>query len=329
MIEVLSNGQLNTIQDGGRTGFLDIGVSACGAMDRLAFDIGNALLGNAKNAAAVEIALFPFRVRFQAETDFAVTGADCDISLDGAPLPSYWMRSAKAGQTLSVGLPRRGARAYLLLAGGIDVPEVLGSRSTDQKNGFGGLSGRGLKRGDYLKLLPAPYSPLSSSYDGFGAWINDLNVVPSSADQILEVRVLPAAEFDSFATASLETFFEIPWSLTPDANRMGYRISGPVLELVKRQELLSHGIVPGTVQVPPSGQPIIQLADANTCGGYPKIATVIEADLWRLGQLQVGQKVRFSRVDCDTGIKTLAKQRGLVESIRRNALHVARHSVDL
>ncbi|WID95221.1 hypothetical protein QO058_20845 [Bosea vestrisii] len=133
MIEVLSTGLLNSVQDQGRMGYLDIGVSTCGPIDRLAYELANALLDNPSNAAAIEVALFPFRIKFHGDANFAVTGAVCDTKLDGMRLPPCWMRSARAGQTLTIGAPRRGARAFLAVGGGFDVPEVLGSRATDQK----------------------------------------------------------------------------------------------------------------------------------------------------------------------------------------------------
>ncbi|WID95220.1 hypothetical protein QO058_20840 [Bosea vestrisii] len=189
-----------------------------------------------------------------------------------------------------------------------------------KKNGFGGLEGRGLKRGDRLSLCQGSAAPLPEAHDGFGAWHDDLDAGFDPPGQPVTVRVVPAAEFDAFTSPSRELFFSNAWTLTPDANRMGYRFSGEKLNLGQPRELLSHGIVPGTVQVPPSGQPIIQLADANTCGGYPKIATVIEADLWRLGQLRVGQALRFALTDIDSGLETLRLQRALTTRIRQAAV---------
>lgn len=296
MIEVLTTGLPNTVQDLGRPGLLGMGVSVGGAMDRVALAAGNALLGNPHGAAGIEVAYFPFRVRFHAATSFAVTGADAGAVLDGVPLPPFWARGAEAGQVLSLSRPLAGTRAYLTLAGGVDVPPVLGSRATDGKTGFGGLGGRGLQRGDRLGLLPATAAPIRGA--GFGAappW-----PLPRSLplpDEPVILRVLPAAEFEAFDAGSLERFRTEGWALTPDANRMGFRLQGPALLRSDPVELLSHGIVPGTVQVPPSGQPIIQMADANTCGGYPKIATVIEADHPLLAQAPTGARLQFVRVD--------------------------------
>lgn len=285
MIEILSTGAPNSVQDPGRFGYLGAGVSQCGAMDRPALLLGNALLGNRENDAGLEIVLFPFKLRFHDQRHFALTGADCRASLDGKLLPPNWVGFASSGQTLVLNRPERGARAYITFAGGVDVPLLMGSRATDLKCAFGGFEGRGLNRGDRLGLGAGAST---SSWAGFGA----LPIFTPSVE-IIPLRVIAAAEHDLFVNESLAAFYAEEWLVTPEANRMGYRLSGSPLRLIQAVELFSHGIVPGTVQVPPSGQPIIQLADANTCGGYPKIATVIEADLWRLAQAPPGARLRF------------------------------------
>lgn len=290
MIEILTTGAPNTVQDRGRQGYLSSGISRCGAMDRLALDAGNALLGNALDAAGLEIALFPFRLRFGRDMRFAVTGADCDATLDDRPLPPVWTRGAKAGQVLGLGAPRRGARAYVTVAGGILVPPVMGSRATDLKGGFGGLEGRGFRRGDRLETGEAAPA-VDAAEAGFGAVLPPSPMRPDP--DRTAVRVLEAAEYAAFDPAARAAFTDTDWQVGREANRMGYRLEGPTLRLAQPLELFSHGIVPGIVQVPSNGQPIIQLADANTCGGYPKIATVIEADLWRIAQTPVGARLRF------------------------------------
>ncbi|MBE7183074.1 MAG: biotin-dependent carboxyltransferase family protein [Methylobacterium mesophilicum] len=306
MIEVLSTGLPNTVQDGGRPGYLSAGVSLSGAMDRPALLAANALIGNAPNAAAVEVALFPFRLRFHAETSFAVTGAVAPATLDGVALPPWWTAHAKAGQELRLDRPARGARAVIAFAGGVDVPLVLGSRATDLKGGFGGLEGRGLKRGDRLAVGPAP-AVRAREFGTVPDWLHE--------DWSL-LRVLPAAEFDAFDEGSRARFLGQDWTVSADANRQGCRLEGGQLTRSSPRELFSHGIMPGTVQVPASGAPIIQLADANTCGGYPKIATVIEADLWKLAQAPVGAKLRFQEATRAEGIAALRAQREGLERLR-------------
>jgi allophanate hydrolase subunit 2 len=162
--------------------------------------------------------------------------------------------------------------------------------------------------------------------EGFGAWTKELETIPEGGTQVCELRVVPAAQFCNFTRDAQEALYAAEWLVTPDANRMGYRFSGPSLKLAQPLELLSHGIVPGTLQVPSSGQPIVQLADANTCGGYPKIATIIEADLWRLAQTPVGAKIRFKEITRAAGIEALRDQVRQISEIRAFAALLAKRS---
>lgn len=318
MIEILSSGAVNCVQDLGRPGYLDVGVGWSGALDRPALAAANLLVGNPAEAAGIEISLFPFRLRFGRDTVFCVTGALCPVTLGDRALPAWWAATARAGETLALGLPRSGARAYLAFAGGIDVAPVLGSRATDLKSGFGGFEGRGLLRGDRLPLAPAKEGRRLPA-GGIGLDPAALRAGPPVSDGAVTMRVLPSAEFPAFTDTAREAFLATVWTVTSEANRMGYRLAGPQLALSRRLELFSHGIMPGTVQVPPSGQPIVQLAEANTCGGYPKIANVIEADLWRLAQAPVGAKLRFVAVERGEAVEALAAQRAALEDIRATA----------
>lgn len=311
MIEILTTGLPNTVQDLGRPGHLALGVSHGGAMDRQALTIANLLLGNDPSAAGIEVALHPFRLRAHVDTAVAVTGADCAVSVGVRSCPPWWATAIRAGETLVLEAPRVGARSYIAFAGGLDLPPVMGSRATDVKGNFGGFAGRGLSRGDRLALNLAQ-CPLPAG--GVGAVLEERRGTADDLANAIGLRVLPAAEFDAFTPEAQAAFTGSEWSITNDANRMGYRLSGATLSLASPVELLSHGIMPGTVQVPPSGQPIIQLADANTCGGYPKIATVIEADLWRLAQAPVGARLRFSPVSTAESTEALRAQRNWREA---------------
>ena len=315
MIEILSNGAPNLIQDLGRRGHLGIGVSRGGAMDSMALSLANALVGNDEDAAGVEISLFPFRARFQIDTHFSVTGADCMVRLDDEVLAPWWGRLARAGQTLVIERPKRGARGYLALAGGVDVDPIMGSRSTDLKGAFGGYQGRGLRRGDTLKLNG--HTVRQNQAAGLGIVPKELPAFWKELSVgLVTVRAIRAAEYEYFTKAAHNALVKTDYEITPDANRVGYRLGGEPLPLQVAQELLSHGIVAGTVQVPPSGQPIIQLAEANTCGGYAKIATVIEADLWKLAQAPIGCRIRFELVDVDSAIDALRTRAAEARRIR-------------
>lgn len=314
MIEVLRSGALNTIQDLGRAEGRRFGVGRAGAMDPVALQVGNLLLGNAADDAAIEVAIFPFELRFGAPAAFAVTGAGSAF-LDGAPLPANWAARAEAGQILSLNGARSGVFAYIAFAGGVDVPLRLGSRSTDLKALFGGVDGRPLPAGARLDLRACEdHVPIPRL--GYGA---AASVLPSDVGPI---RVIPAAEWEAFKRDAIEAFLDRPWKVGPEMNRTGYKLSGPRLELTRPLELLSHGIVPGIVQVPPSGQPIVQMADANTCGGYPKLATVIAADLWRLAQTRAGASVRFAKVEWTEAVeaeRALERRLGELDAILKTA----------
>jgi len=304
MIEILSASALATVQDLGRTGALQWGVGTSGAMDPLALAGGNILLGNDEGAAAIEVPVFPFQVRFTEDCSFAVTGADCAARLDDMPLLPWWAHEAHAGQVLHLGLPRQGhwraSRAYLCVAGGLDVPAVLGSRSTQLRGAFGGHEGRALRQGD---RLPVAGGCAVGGRRGTGhGLVPPALSMPLQVDGVPAVRVLPAAEYTLFTDASLAAFWSEPWKITAQSDRYGYRLSGARLEPKADIEMRSHGIVPGVIQVPSGGQPIVQMRDAQPTGGYPKLGTVIDADLWRLGQAPIGSHVRFIEATWDEAV---------------------------
>jgi biotin-dependent carboxylase-like uncharacterized protein len=321
MIEIITTGGLATIQDLGRRGALKWGVGNSGAMDDLAVAAGNILLGNADDAAAIEIQIFPFRVRFLDDIAFAVTGADCDGRLDDRAILPWSLNHAMAGQVLHLGLPRRdgwaASRAYLCLAGGIDVPAVLGSRSTQLRGEFGGLEGRALRAGDKLAI-----GTLRVAGARVGLSPPALSM-PLTVDGLTAVRVLRAAEYEAYTPQSQASLWDEPWRISPQSDRYGFRLVGTPLSPKVPLELRSHGIVPGVIQVPHGGQPIVQMRDAQPSGGYPKIGTVIEADLWRLGQAPIGSRIRFVEVTWNEAIAAqrandgwLAEARRLVELFR-------------
>ncbi|AYM60017.1 biotin-dependent carboxyltransferase family protein [Agrobacterium fabrum] len=296
MIEIIETGPFNTVQDLGRPGYRDIGVSAGGAMDPLAVKIGNILLGNFDDAAVIEVQTFPFKMRFEARAEFAVTGADGQMLLDGRELLSWCTHVAAEGQVLELKQPPQFARAYISVAGGVDVPVLMGSRSTALRGGFGGNDGRPLARGDRLKIgtaadaLPLPASGIAVIEPAIA--LRDVFAPP--IEGILQIRAIPAGEHGLFASDG-EAFWSQTWRISSRSDRTGYRLSGEPINPTETIEMRSHGVVPGVVQVPPGGEPIIQMSDANTAGGYPKVAGVIECDLWRLGQARIGSRLQFVR----------------------------------
>ncbi|WP_105439959.1 biotin-dependent carboxyltransferase family protein [Neorhizobium sp. T25_13] len=311
MIEIVETGPFNTVQDLGRPGYRDIGVSASGAMDPLAVRIGNILVGNDEGAAGIEVQTFPFSLRFDRRTVFAVTGADGDPILDGLELLPWCAYTAEVGQVLELKHPPTLARAYVSLGGGLDVPSVMGSRSTSLRGSFGGNAGRPLVKGDRIALgdcanfAPVPASGLAVIEPAVAL----RDVFPDLVDGALPVRALPGGEHALFPNDG-DAFWSQTWKISSRSDRTGYRLSGEPIKPTASVEMRSHGIVAGVIQVPPGGEPIVQMSDANTAGGYPKIAGVIECDLWRLGQARIGSRLRFVR-------STHAEARAVEQAVAR------------
>ncbi|MCX8566036.1 MAG: biotin-dependent carboxylase uncharacterized domain-containing protein [Glomeribacter sp. 1016415] len=308
MIEVFRAGLLTSVQDLGRKGYRMSGVCTSGALDTLALHIANRMVGNAPEAAGLELTAGPVSLHFTQTTRVALSGADFSATLDSLPVHAWWSFPVEAGQTLRLHTPKIGMRAYLAVHGGIDVTPMLGSRSTDLKAGFGGLNGRALKDGDQLPLGTAPPSRHSSDalhMPAFGikapGWHRFERLNPRAKNKTslrgapgTSVRVLRGPEYDHFTAAAHEAFWSEPWLITTNSNRMGYRLAGPELKRAKNLELLSHAVLPGTLQVPGNGQPIALMHDAQTTGGYAKIGVVIQADLWRLAQARLASNLYFT-----------------------------------
>ncbi|MEE3650905.1 MULTISPECIES: 5-oxoprolinase subunit PxpC [unclassified Brenneria] len=302
MLKIIHAGLYTSVQDTGRFGFRRLGISQSGALDIPALKMANLLVGNAENSAALEITLGNFVATFTSPCWVALTGADCHAVLDGKPLWTGWRFAVEAGQTLKMHLPRHGMRSYLAFSGGIEVLEALGSRSTDLKAGFGGFAGRLLKDGDELLLGAASRLPARET----------------GVKQLLfgnRVRALPGPEYQEFSEEAREAFWRTPWHLSPQSNRMGYRLQGPELQRTTLREMPSHGLLPGVVQVPHSGQPIVLLADAQTTGGYPRIACVIDADLYHLAQIRLGEPVHFIRCTLAEAQQAAQEQRRYLEQL--------------
>ncbi len=285
-VVALRPGILTTVQDLGRPNYRSYGVAMCGAIDPLALVVANRMVGNSDDAAALEITLGNCAFRFESATHFALAGADTDARLDSEPVAPWSAASAKAGQVLELSVPRSGMRTILALNGGIDVPNALGSRSTDLAAGFGGHQGRQLKSGDRL-ALGEPHNDVAQERFRVKPpqWEFDSHVIGA----------LRGPEYDSFSAEARRALWNDEWIVSPESNRMGYLLKGPVLDRVSGQGgmELSHGVLPGVIQVPPSGEPIVLLNDAQTTGGYPKIAVVIAADLRKFADMALGGRLRF------------------------------------
>lgn len=285
-------GFLATVQDLGRAGHRASGVSPGGALDPMAMRVANLLAGNNEAAAGLEATLGKLRLRFHDERVVAWCGGDFDVALAGAKLPAGRRAIARAGDELLATAPQNGGRAWLAIAGGVDVPLVLGSRATDLRSGFGGLNGRALADGDVLSLQPSPRRNPESVGPPWSApndWAQTKSRHPF-------LRIVRGADSSRFTDATLRAFLREPFTVAAEADRMGVRLEGPKLERADSAELFSEPIASGTIQVPPGGQPIVLLRDCQTIGGYPKIAHVITVDLPLAAQLQPGDVVRFREV---------------------------------
>ncbi|KPC77071.1 hypothetical protein ADL26_03960 [Thermoactinomyces vulgaris] len=309
MIRVLSPGLLTTVQDLGRPGFQRFGVSVGGALDAVALQLGNILVGNPPEAAGLEMTLQgPV---LEAETDLliAITGADLGARLAGKPVPlwkSLWWRK---GELLTVRGKPLGARAYLSVAGGVDVPILLGSRSTYLTAGMGGWRGRSLRQGDRL--------PVGSSH---GQVATEGRLLPPSCRPVYRqgapIRVILGPHQDAFTTEALEAFFNTPYTVTPQMNRMGVKLDGVPLTHVKGADILSGAVTCGSIQVPADGQPILLLAERQTTGGYAQIATVSTVDLPQIAQALPGDRLRFQPVTLDVAQRCLRRQRQFLRLLR-------------
>ncbi|TXI91646.1 MAG: biotin-dependent carboxyltransferase, partial [Burkholderiaceae bacterium] len=237
-------------------------------------------------------------------------GADFGATLDGKAIAPGWRYQAHADQVLSLFGPTRESRCYLALEGGIDVPLVLGARATDLQSHFGGWQGRALRKADLL--------PLTSSIETSSASSLRKSIGVQQRKWTPEIRAVVGPEFEQFSKKAQHDFWHHAWKVTPQSNRMGFRLQGNRLDRHSKQDLFSHAVTPGMVQVPPNGQPIVLLADAQTTGGYPRIACVIEADLWKIAQTPIGKSFCFIRTD-------LAQARQLDCQARKDLQMIAQH----
>ncbi|MBU8907547.1 biotin-dependent carboxyltransferase family protein [Desertibacillus haloalkaliphilus] len=315
--EVQSPGLLTTVQDLGRFGYQQYGIVTAGAMDSYALQVGNLLVGNEREEAGLEVTVMGPKLNWLTDAVIAITGANLSPMIDGREVPmwkSIWVRK---GQRLSFGKPVDGARAYVTIAGGVDVPEVVSSKSTYLKASLGGFFGRELQRGDIISRT----SP-TVEINHVGKTIHS-DLVPKYAETEA-IRVILGPDEASFSRDGLDTFLGSTYTVSPQADRMGYRLSGPKIDHVVGADLLSDAIVPGTIQVPANGQPIVLLADRQTTGGYTRIATVISVDLPYISQLLPGQQVRFQTVSveqaqtaCSHQQLTLRRLKMAVDGIKR------------
>ncbi len=297
-IQVVKPGLFTTVQDLGRYGYAHLGISPGGAADPLSFRIANLLVGNDENAPALEMTLLGPTLAFKEGAVVAIAGADCDCQVDTAEAPINAALDLAPGTVLQCGSITSGARCYLAVQGGFEVPLVMGSASTFAPGHFGGLQGRRLQKGDVLQIGRHDSFPVRS-------------LRPGSLDALRapgRLRVTKGSQHDWFGPDAFETLFSTAYIVGEKSDRAGLRLQGAAVRPREPSELLTDGVPLGAIQVPPDGQPIILFVDQQTTGGYPKIANVIAADVHRVGQLRPGDEVRFAEVSIAEAIQALRSQ---------------------
>lgn len=310
-LRCVNPGALATVQDAGRMGYQRYGVPPSGAVDLFTFHIANALVGNDPDEAAVEFTLTGGSWTVEGGACRVAVAGAFPVALNGTTLPAFRALDLMTGDQLKIGVGAGAARGYLAVAGGFDIEPVLGSRATHVRSGLGGLDGKALAKGARLALRapevsdpPLALDPRLARHD------------PGA------VRVLPGPQDDCFDAAALHAFFAQVWRMHPQSDRMGLRLDGRALTHKGGFNIVSDGIAPGSIQVPGNGLPIVLLADRQSTGGYPKIATVVSADLPRLGQLRPGDTVRFEAVTVEVA-ETLAREAASRMNLLRGALRPA------
>ncbi len=309
VIEVQEGGLFTTVQDLGRYGYQRYGVPVAGAVDPFALRVANILVDNEDGAAGLEITLAGPKLQFLADAVIAITGGDLDPRVDDEPAAMWQALAVSRGAALSFGKPRDGLRTYLAVAGGIDLPPVLGSRSTYTRSGLGGLDGRPLRTGDTL-----PVSNEGPSAQPVGRKLPQEHVPAYGNSHAL--RAVMGPQDDAFTTEGIQTFLSAEYTATHQSDRVGYRYQGPQIQHKGGADIISDGVPFGAVQVTGDGMPIVLLADRGTTGGYTKIAAVISADLAGVAQASPGDTTHFREVTLEEAHQALLAQEQVIQRLK-------------
>lgn len=299
MIEVMKPGIYTTIQDQGRYGYQASGIVVSGVMDKRSYELGNIILQQ-QNAPAFEFVMTGPTLKFHQSAVITITGAAFQPTINGQRIPMWRPVQVLAGSILTVGSAKRGMYGYLFVKG-LDIPQTLGSTSTYEKANLG----KRLQKGDTFHGIPSSVKKVNWS-------LKQLNF-----DKHVTIRVAKGTEYDLFNEASLEQFFNTPYIVTTEANRMGYRLQGVPLQQKVQHELLSSAVTYGTIQVPPNGQPIVLMADRQTTGGYAKIAQVISTDLSTLAQCIPGTSILFKLVSLEEAQTILIREHRAYQLLKK------------
>ena len=315
-----------TIQDMGRYGFQQYGVIPSGAMDTFALRVANLLVGNKEDEACFEITFGKSAIRFHDRRAIAVTGGDLNPHLNGKPIPIFRTISVNKGDELHFKLPKNGFRAYLAISGGFDIDKTLNSKSTDEKSHIGGLFGRSILSNDDVKL--SAHSIANNQMLEYLKHLNgNINWGVSyhsiyATDKVLNIKALPGLDQHLFKKEHLKKFENIVYTISAKSNRMGYRLDhSERIELMNDQDIFSEAVSFGTVQIPPNGKPIILMADAQTIGGYPKIAQILKTEHSKLAQARPGEQLRFTFTNLHDAEKSYFEQEFYISQIKEGIKH--------
>lgn len=310
MIEVITPGMFTTVQDSGRWGYQAYGMPVAGAMDRYAYCMANLLIDNPYEAAVLEMTMLGGAFRFDVSTWIAVCGADMDAMLNGIRLRPWQAIRVAKGSELVFSYAKSGCRAYLAVQGGIDVPVVMGSRSTYVRANIGGFKGRSLQAGDILQI---------GNYQGEYRTARSLpaQLIPHYCETEICLRVLLGPQDDLFTSEGIGTLFNSSYTISSEADRMGYRLDGPKIQHAGKADIVSDALCQGAIQVPAHGSPIVMMADRATTGGYTKIGTVIGPDLTKLAQAKPGDTVRFVKCTDSDAVEALRSERDIYCQVKQ------------
>lgn len=314
LFHVLKAGFFTTVQDLGRYGYLKYGVPISGAMDTFSMVAANLLVANNPNDACLEMTLIGLELQALADTQIAITGGKIFVKIDGKDAPMWQTLTVHKGETVSLGKVEKGCRSYLSIRGGINTPLVLGSRSTYTRGKLGGIEGRQLKSGDIIC--------------GFNASLLETcfkmpeGIIPQFSSDFT-VHVVLGPQSDMFTNKGIETFLSSQYKVTIESDRMGYRLDGPAIEHKDRAEIVSDALLPGAVQIPKNGKPIVIMKDAQTTGGYPKIAAVITPDLDLLGQAKPNDTVRFKEIALEEANKRFLEYRKKLSNLAQKLVKIS------
>lgn len=313
VLKVVRPGLMTTVQDLGRQGYQQYGMVVSGAMDPYALRVANLLVGNQQEEAGLEITMMGPELEILDDTVMAICGADLSPTLEGVPIPAWKSFRVKKGQKIRFGAPKKGARAYLTVAGGFDVPVVMGSKSTYMKAAIGGVEGRPLQKRDVLSR--------GESHVSLEKWVGR-RLHPAYIPDYpahFKARVVLGPDQDAFTESGIQTFLNETYEITTQADRMGYRLTGPKIQHVTGADILSDAIAPGTIQVPSGGEPIILLADRQTIGGYTRIGTVITVDIPFIAQMVPGNTIAFESVTVEEAQRLFVEQEMFLKGLKIEA----------